>query len=167
MGDEPTIPQKIEQLISAQKSLFLATIDPDNQPFASYAPFAFDWQQGELYVFLSQLSAHCRHLQRHPHASVLIAQDETDTEQIYARLRVQYQVTASIVDGEQRDAHLDKLRQRQGEVIDLLTSLPDFHLFVLQINSGSYVQGFGAAFRLAAGGFAEQAQHIGPDDLKR
>ena len=55
---------------------------------------------------------------------------------------------------------LSHFRQRHGEIIDLLTSLPDFLLFELEPESGTFVKGFGQAYRVNAE--LTKAEHINP-----
>ena len=137
----------IEQLITQQKSCFLATLDLDGHPCASYTPYAFDLSINEIYIFLSKLSAHCNNLLANPNASILIAEDEAQTQQIYARRRLQYSVNAQhINDDNSKQKILLALKNRHGEIIDLLSSLPDFHTFILQSKEGRYIEGFGKAF---------------------
>ncbi len=161
MTNEATIKPKITELLAAQQSLFLATINAEGQPFASYAPYICDFSEGVLYVFISELAGHTHNLQINPEASVLIIEDEQDSEQIYARLRLQYQVVADQLP-ENKEEIMEMFSQRHGNVIQLLQSLPDFSLFKLSPQGGRYVEGFGRAYHLDKGGFASSPEHISP-----
>jgi len=101
---------------------------------------------------LSDLSDHSKHLQSQPSASVLIIEDEADSDQIFARVRVQYQVYSHLVDAvEQKQPVIAAMKQRFGDIIDMLNSLSDFRVFKLAPSQGRYIEGFGKAFNIQEG----------------
>lgn len=142
---------EVLSLIDAQRTLYLASITPDGAPFASFAPYAVG--SNSLYVLLSELALHAVNLRENPLASVLIIDDESGTDEIYARVRVNYTVTAARVDRESDD--FDKgvglLAARHGERPLMLAGLGDFHLFRLVPKRGRYIKGFGRAYELSGG----------------
>ena len=141
------ISSHIKQLLSDTQSLFLSTLDLQGQPFASYAPYAINFKKNALYILLSDLSLHSQHLLKHPKAAILISQDESNTQQIYARKRLQYQVNSKPVDNTaEQTAAITLLQNRHGDIIDQLQQLPDFHLFKLTPIKGRYIEGFGKAY---------------------
>jgi len=142
----------LKHLLLKQQSLFLSTLDSKGQPFASYAPYAICFESNTLYVLLSDLSQHSQHLLAQPQAAILVAEDESSTKQIYARERAYYQVTAELINAEPtKQKIIQTLKERHGNVIDLLQQLPDFHLFQLTPLNGRYVKGFGKAYNITAG----------------
>jgi putative heme iron utilization protein len=46
------------------------------------------------------------------------------------------------------EQQLDALQAKFGDVLGLLRTLTDFHLFALQPESGRYIIGFGRAFNI-------------------
>ena len=56
---------------------------------------------------------------------------------------------------------LDKFQQRFGNIIEVIASLADFHLFQIRPQSGRFVKGFGQAYRLS-GDALDQLVHINP-----
>lgn len=146
------IQQNILELITTQKSLHLSTLNADGFPQASYAPYYFDKQSQQFFVMLSGLSAHTDNLINKPIGSIMIIADESASQQIFARQRVNYQINAVIVEDEMdKDIITGAMLERFGEIISTLTSLPDFRIFALQPNNGVYVQGFGGAFNIVSG----------------
>ena len=148
------------------RTLHLATITPEGRPNASYAPFVLGQKQvdeGNFYVFVSQLASHTQDLLANPEASILLAQDEANCRQIFARQRVSYQCSAERVDTSDKLylTVLDEMEARFGNTISVLRNLPDFILFRLKPYKGSYVQGFGKAYELTGDGFLELV-HINP-----
>ena len=141
------VDENILDLIQTQKSLFLATLDPQGMPFASTTPFAVTADGSQFIVLLSDLSAHGLHLMENPVASVLICRDEANTSQLFARNRMQLSVTAQhVTDLDQRSNLMCIMQSRHGAVIEMLSSMPDFRVFLLQPNQARYVEGFGKAF---------------------
>ena len=130
----------------------LATLTTDGLPIASYAPCLI--KDEGIYVFLSQLSAHCKNLLKDNRVGVLLLADEADVRNPFARQRVSYQCQAKVVSANDSNysAILDQLGETQGNTVELLRQLPDFVLFCLLPAAGTYVEGFGKAFELAPDG---------------
>lgn len=144
--------QNVLELIAAQQSLHLSTLNPNGTPQASYAPYGFDKQSQQLFVMLSGLSAHTHNLIKQPIGSVMIIVDESNSEQIFARQRISYQINATIIKDEiDRGAVIAKMHERFGDIINMLASLPDFQVFALTPQNGTYIEGFGRAFTIASG----------------
>jgi len=131
------------------KTLLLATVSKDGQPDCSYAPFLRD-EQGHLYVFVSELAQHTKNLLTNPRASLMFTAAETDSKNIFARQRLTLETQATFIPRENPDwpAMLDQMEARFGNTIELLKSLPDFHLIRFEVLSGNYVQGFAKAYAL-------------------
>jgi len=151
------IKDKIFQLIEQQQSLFLSTISKEISegicvPHSSYAPFVRAHEEQAFYVFLSDLSEHSHYLRANPNASILIIEDEGKTEQIFARVRVQYNVLGQLIENEQeRQKAIEIMQQSFGEIIEVLRSLSDFRIYKLIPQKGRYVEGFGRAFNIGKG----------------
>lgn len=142
------IQQEIQTFIQSRKSLQLATMNEDKTPYASYAPFALGDEC--LYVLLSEIAVHAKNLQHSPNASVLIIQDEDNSDELFARLRVHYSVQAEQLELNSEDGivGINMLAARHGERINVLSELSDFKLFKLTPESGLFIKGFGRAFQI-------------------
>lgn len=151
------IQESISMLLEKQQSLLLSTLKEEkgiSQPYSSYAPYVYVCREQDhaFYVFLSDLSDHSQHLRNKPEASILIIEDEVNSEQIFARVRVQYQVFSYLIDDmKERQQAIEMMKQRFGDIIDVLSSLSDFRIFKLVPNSGRYIEGFGRAFNIHEG----------------
>lgn len=132
------------------RSLVLSTVTAKGAPHASYAPFVMD-EQKAIYVFVSGLSAHTANLRATERASVLLIEDESKTEQIFARRRLSYDCAAQVLERNDRDwdAIAAQFAERFGGIIDVLKGLNDFDIFRLMPQSGQFVIGFGAAYRIS------------------
>jgi putative heme iron utilization protein len=148
LGDE------VRAFIDSRRSLQIASLGEDGVPFASYAPFARD--DDSLYVILSDIAIHGRNLIREARASVLVIEDEDTAGELYARIRVSYQVKAEELEvGSDAWEHgVALLEERLGERPRNLSKLADFRLFRLRPQSGRYVKGFGKAYTLEGGTLA-------------
>ena len=152
---------EILSFIGGRRSLQLATLGEDGAPFASYAPFAFD--ENSLYVLLSDIAIHGVNLMRDARGSVLIIEDEDSAGELFARIRVNYQVAAEEleVDSASWKRGVELLVERHGERPNKLSQLADFRLFKLSPLQGRYVKGFGKAYSLAGGSLtAESIDHL-------
>ena len=134
-------------------TLFLSTITKEGQPNASYAPFILD-SEGCFYIFVSQLASHTHDLLNSSLITILLAEDEKDTRQIFARKRASYFCQPHIIEStnEHYLALLDQFEARFGGVMNLLRTLPDFILFKLTPTTGHFVQGFGKAYKITPQG---------------
>ncbi|HRF88512.1 MAG: pyridoxamine 5'-phosphate oxidase family protein [Cellvibrionales bacterium] len=138
---------EITQFINTQKSLILSSIDPQGNPYASYAPFGIGDEC--LYVLLSDIALHAVNLKLNPTPSVMIIQDESAADELFARIRVVYRIEATEIEhtaGAAYEEGIKVLSDRHGQRINELSKLSDFHLFKLQPVSGRFVKGFGRAY---------------------
>lgn len=133
-------------LQQANSTLLLSTLGEDF-PEISYAPFVRD-EEGVFYIFISELAAHTQNLLRNPLASVMFIADEEGSRNLFARERLTFKCEAhEMLSSESHyPLLLDKLEKKFGNVVGMLRSLPDFHLFCLRPIEGRYVVGFGSAY---------------------
>jgi heme iron utilization protein len=148
------------RLLSETHSLILATADKEGTPEASTTPFVQD-DNSDYYIFVSQLARHTQNLEHSARASVMLLEDEGQSQQLFARRRIQLQCTVSRPESEQYTIIMDQFRAEHGKIMDLLSSLPDFVLYRLHPVSGQFVMGFGQAYRLKGEGLT-QLEQIGP-----
>lgn len=143
---ETKLRQEIREFISTRNSLFLSTIDFNGKPFASYAPFAY--VESCFYVLVSEIAIHAKNLQLNPYASALVIEDEDTANELFARVRVNYELSASLLEPDTSDwiEGLNALSSRHGDRILNLSKLSDFKMFRLLPKSGRYVKGFGRAY---------------------
>ena len=157
-------PQAVcESLLGSTYSLQLATVGEDNVPHCGYTPFILKRDKDQpprFYVFVSELAVHTRDLLRLSAASIMVIEDEQKSAQVFARTRVSYQCTVSVVNPDQPDYTqlLDTYEQRHGNIVTVLRGLPDFHLICLTPTKGQFVMGFGKAFALT-GPCIDQFEH--------
>lgn len=165
------IADKVLLLLEQQQSLLLSTLSIQSdglpsQPYTSYAPYFCDVEQQVFYLFLSDLSEHSHYLRTNPNASILIIEDEAESEKIFARVRVQYQVVGQVLDDHQEKSRIiEAMKRRFGEIVDVLSSLADFRVFKLEPQNGRYIEGFGRAFTIKQG-LTEEITPVMQDKMK-
>ena len=132
-------------------SIIISTVSKEGIPNASYAPFMMD-DAKNIYIYVSGLSTHTQNIQANPLVSVLFIEDEAKTEQIFARRRLNFDCTATLIESETEKWNqiVEKFQVRFGELITTLRGLPDFRIFQLTPSAGRFVIGFGAAYHISS-----------------
>lgn len=141
--------QSCQKLQNGMQSLLLSTMNSEGFPEISYAPYFSD-QPGVFYIFISELARHTKNLSTSPRASVMFIADEGDSQNLFARERLTYRCSAEEVEP-QKDEYkqvLNGMEDQFGNIMAMLKTLPDFHLFRLEAFEGSYVVGFGKAYEI-------------------
>ena len=142
------------------QTLILSTVDPNGRPEASYAPFVRD-NEGNLFVYVSELSRHTQNLMASNQASALFIQSEEEASHIFARQRLTYECASEEIERESTRWHtiLDMFENKFGKFIEMLRNLEDFHLFIIQPQRAGYVRGFAQAYEIT-GEKMDQIRHI-------
>jgi len=135
-------------LITAQRSLLLATTNSEGDAEISYAPYVRIEQV--FYIFVSELARHTGNMLRSRRASVMFIQPEAEASNLFARRRLIFSCKVAEIraDDARYTPLLEALQQACGDVVGLLSTLTDFHLLALTPQSGQYVAGFGKAYTI-------------------
>lgn len=158
--EENEINDEVFEHIKSKKSLSLSSIDKHGFPFASYAPFSIGEQC--LYVLLSEVAIHGENVALNPNVSALIIEDESTAKQLFARVRVNYQMNAQLLSPHSKEWNhgINSLQNRHGKLIGTLSQLEDFKLFKLDPIQGRYVKGFGKAYQINGGQLIGHISHL-------
>ncbi|AFY51133.1 putative heme iron utilization protein [Nostoc sp. PCC 7524] len=132
------------------ESVIISTVNEQGIPNASYTPFVMD-DSKNIYIYVSGLSTHTKNIYANPHVCVLFIEDEAKTNQIFARRRLSFDCTASLIERETETWQqiVEQFRSRFGEIIEVLQGLADFRIFQLTPSEGRFVIGFGAAYHIS------------------
>ena len=143
------------------KSIIISTVSTEGIPNGSYTPFIMD-ESKNIYIYVSGLSTHTQNIDVNPRVSVLFIEDEAKTPQIFARRRLNYNCTATLIERESDEwkGIVNKFQARFGEMIEMLRGLADFRIFKLTPYNGRFVIGFGAAYHIN-GDNLDTLVHIG------
>ncbi|ABC32441.1 putative heme iron utilization protein [Hahella chejuensis KCTC 2396] len=152
---------EIETLIERFKTVQFACVNESNEPLASYAPFVR--HNGDFYIYVSALAPHTACLKTTPTASLLFIEEEQVSRNLFARLRLILQCSVTEVgrDGQDYETMLDRFADKFGPTIAMLRQLPDFSLLRMEITSGRFVKGFGAAYSVTDKAFNQLQQVTG------
>ena len=145
-----------QQFTQEFQSIIISTVNDEGMPNGSYTPFVMD-EFKNIYIYVSGLSPHTQNINLNHKVNVLFIEDEAQTPQIFARRRLNYDCTATLIERE-TEKWLNIVRKFEahfGEIIELLRGLADFRVFKLTPHSGRFVIGFG------------QAYHIDGDNLEK
>lgn len=140
---------QLAALVWGQRQAALGTL-ADGVPFVSMVLYALDAGPSFL-IHISWLAVHTRHLEAHPHASLLIAQPDTNVDDPQQLARVTIQVTAQRLSRESDEYERGKaLYSARLPTAVMLFDFPDFSLYRLVPTEARYVGGFGRIFSLTA-----------------
>ncbi len=139
----------LQELLGSQQTLLLSTATLSGIPDISYAPFVRDGS-GCFYVFISELAAHTDNLLTNPQVSVMFVRPESESNNLFARERAIFDCSVKEIDriDDCYSTQLKALQIQFGEIVGVLRTLSDFHLFALTPMSGRYVAGFGQAYTI-------------------
>ncbi len=143
------ITERYQELMASQQTLLLSTASANGVPDISYAPFVRD-DAGVFYIYVSEMACHTVNLLNNPQASILFIRPESESSNLFARERavLSCSVAEIIRDDATYADRIQALQHKFGEVVSVLSSLSDFHLFALRPENGRYVIGFGRAFSI-------------------
>jgi len=141
--------ENYQQLIQSQQTLLLSTVTEQGKPESSYAPYVRD-EAGVFYIYVSELASHTKNMLQNQQASILFIQPEKECKNLFARERVIFDCSINEVQREDECYYKQMLimKEQLGETVELLQSLPDFHLLALTPVNGKYIAGFGKAFSI-------------------
>ncbi|MDF5710346.1 MAG: pyridoxamine 5'-phosphate oxidase family protein [Nostoc sp. S4] len=150
------------------ESIIISTVSALGIPNASYAPFVMD-DSKNIYIYVSGLSTHTKNLYANPHVSILFIEDEANSKQIFARSRLSFDCTASLIEREtdKWNQIVEQFQDRFGQMIEILRGLSDFRIFQLTPNEGRFVVGFGAAYQISGDNLYQLVQITGDSDQKQ
>ncbi|MFK0733508.1 MAG: pyridoxamine 5'-phosphate oxidase family protein [Gloeotrichia echinulata IR180] len=163
MSESEKIQAEYEKFPKQFQSIIISTVNQQNIPNASYSPFIID-EFKNIYIYISGLATHTQNINTNPHVSVLFIDDETNTNNIFARRRLNFDCIATLIDRETDHWHqiVDQFQERFGQTIGILRGLPDFRIFQLTPQSGRFVIGFGNIYNIN-GDNLHQLVQITPD----
>jgi len=130
-------------------STVLGTLDENGLPFGSYAPFVH--YEHKFYIFISNVAKHAKNLQTTPKASLLFIEDESKTEQIFARKRISLQCSSVMIsrDDAKFNEVMEIFKSKFSEgMVGMLIGMADFNLYELSTDYGEATFGFGEAYNI-------------------
>jgi len=139
----------MNKFISNIKTAIIATIDSNNRPFSSYAPYIYD--KNRFYIYISDIATHAKNIQANPNASLFFTEDESKTENIFARKRISLQCMSKKIerDSSRFEEILSMFENKfDSSTVSMLKKMTDFNLYELDVQSGEATFGFGEAYTI-------------------
>lgn len=137
----------MEEFISNIKTAVIGTIDKDGFPFSSYAPFIYN--DNRFYIYISDIATHAKNIQSNPNSSLFFIEDESKSENLFARKRISLQCSSTKInrDTEKFETVLDLFAKKfDSSMVEMLKKMSDFNLFELKVKSGEATFGFAEAY---------------------
>lgn len=94
------------------------------------------------------MARHTKNLKEVGKVSAMFVEDESETNQIYARHRLTLDVSTKEIarDTPEWEEGVSKLQAAHGKILDILVGMQDFIMIELTTIKGAYVNGFGSAY---------------------
>ena len=149
------------EFIHTLASMTLSSINNDNTPHSSYAPFIEN--DKKFYVCISAMAKHTRNLMNNERISIMMIEDESKSTNLFARKRVTFDVTVTAIERNSLifNGAMTLFGDKFGDNASIYTSLQDFQLFELSPVGGRAVFGFGEAYDFKDGDFGGAATGTG------
>ena len=148
MRDEiKQIELKKKKLIENNNSIIIS-VNEDDVTDLGYAPYIF--YENYYYIFVSELSTHVKLLLKKNVGTFMIINDETNSQNIWARIRLKFSAKIEVIirDSEDFSIICEKIRYKHGKTMNLIKQFSDFHLIKIIPSRGTFISGFGNAFNL-------------------
>jgi len=139
----------MKEFISTIKTAVIGTLDSKGHPFSSYAPYIYD--NNRFYIYISNIATHAKNIQADPRCSLFFTEDESQTENLFARKRISLQCLSTKIQREsQRFEDVFALYNEKfdASTVEMLKKMTDFNLFELEVKSGEATFGFGEAYTI-------------------
>jgi len=137
----------MKNFIQNIQTVILGTLDSKGDPFSSYAPYVYD--NNRFYVYISDIATHAKNIQRTPKASLFFVEDESKTENVFARKRVSLQCDSIKIERgcERFETVLGLFANKfEAKMVETLKKMIDFNLYEFKTTYGEATFGFGKAY---------------------
>lgn len=125
----------------------IGSLDESGHPFSSYAPYMYD--NNRFYIYISDIASHTKNLKRSPYSSLFFIEDESKSENLFARKRISLQCEALLIP--RQSARFEEVlnlfeEKFDASMVQMLKKMLDFNLVEFKVISGEATFGFGEAY---------------------
>jgi len=152
----------MKKFLANIQTAIIGTLDSHNHPFSSYAPYVYD--ENRFYVYISDIATHAKNLQKNPKVSLFFVEDESKTENMFARKRVSLQCDSQkIARGSERFERVLELFSQKfdAKMVATLKQMVDFNLYEFKVTYGEATFGFGKAYLVGGKNMDELVERTG------
>jgi len=125
-------------------SLIISSTSRQNEPLTNYAPFVKI--EDDYFVSVSSNLPHFTNMIETKKAHILIIEDESNAEHIYARKRLYFSASCELEEDTEKIFKL--FDARYGDKLSFLREMKDFKIVKITPKERSLVLGFGAAYKM-------------------
>ena len=155
LGEEKKTVNEAVKFISEIGSVVLGTVNTENNPNVTYAPYLR--HEDKNYIYISKIGAHYDNLRSNGKLELLFLEDEAKAKAITARQRVRFNARAVFLERDENFGKImDAFEEKAGSTMKVMRDMTDFHLVELVLLEGSFVKGFGQAYTISENGEMEQ-----------
>ena len=142
------------------KSVYISSVDENSKPEISYSPCVVD-DEKNVYILVSDLSKRTSSLVQGRNVSLMFIEPEDQCDELYVRIRLIFECSAKQIERktEKWKEQIPVFFEKFGDIINILKSLSDFKMFCFSPVFGSYVKGFGKAYKIE-GSSLDQISHV-------
>lgn len=152
----------MKEFIKNIQTAIIGTLDKNQLPFSSYAPYIYDTNR--FYVYISNIATHAKNIQKTPKVSLFFTEDESKTENLFARKRISLQCESIKIkrESERFEAVLDLFAQKfDTKMVATLKKMIDFNLYEFKVTYGEATFGFGKAYFIGGENMDELVERTG------
>ena len=137
----------MKDFIATIQTTIIGTLDSKGHPFSSYAPYIYD--NNRFYVYISDIATHAKNLQKNSKASLFFVEDESKTDNLFARKRVSLQCDSMKIEraSERFEEVMGLFSEKfDAKMVATLKKMLDFNLYEFKVMYGEATFGFGKAY---------------------
>jgi len=152
----------MKKFLANIQTAIIGTLDSHNHPFSSYAPYVYD--ENRFYVYISEIATHAKNLQKNPKVSLFFVEDESKTENMFARKRISLQCDSQkVARGSERFEEVLGLFSQKfdAKMVATLKKMIDFNLYEFKVTYGEATFGFGKAYFVGGENMDELVERTG------
>ena len=141
--------------ISEFGSVVLGTVNAENEPAVTYAPYLR--YENKNYIYISKIGTHYDKLRNNGKLELLFLEDESKAKAVTIRQRVRFKARAVFLERDEKFGKImDAFEEKAGSTMKIMRDMTDFHLVELILLEGSFIKGFGQAYSISENGEMEQ-----------
>ena len=149
------------EFLQSIETMVISSINDDKTAHTSYAPYIEN--EKKFYVCISGMAKHTRNLFNNQLVSIMMIEDESKGNNLFARKRVTFDVEVTPIERNSLvfNGAMTLFRDKFGNNADIYETMLDFQLFELLPVAGRAVFGFGEAYDFKDGDFGGVATGMG------
>ncbi|MBA3026086.1 MAG: heme iron utilization protein [Sulfurimonas sp.] len=146
----------------------IGSLNEAGHPFSSYAPYVYE--NNRFYIYISDIATHSKNLKRSSSSSLFFIEDESKTENLFARKRISLECEAAFIP---RDSlHFEEVlnlfeEKFDASMVQMLKKMVDFNLVEFEVKAGEATFGFGEAYVIGGENMNELRPRTGGSGHKK